>query len=238
MRDDQATGLRRLFARRAPRPLGVGGDDATGVVVELALAMAELGTQVLVVDRTRGAAAVQLGLRARFELAHVLAGDLALESVLLDGPPRVTVLPAARGLDELALAARSAAGGWQAQLAAQLAAAGREADVWLVNGLPPTGSDADVLLAIRPTARAVTGAYAQMKALATLRGQRAFGVIVDRASSDSAARAAYAGLAEVARRFLSADLAYRGHVPGGAAQQRRAAFLHLAHALLPAPAHS
>ncbi len=78
---DQAAGLRRLFARRAARPLGVGGADTTPVAFELGLAMAELGTRVLVVDRTRGDIAARLGCRARYELSHVLRGALRLELV-------------------------------------------------------------------------------------------------------------------------------------------------------------
>lgn len=235
---DQAAGLRRLFARRAARPLGVAGADTTPVAFELALAMAELGTQVLMVDRTRGELAARLGQRARFELAHVLRGDVDLGDVLLRGPHGLLVLPAARGLDELALAAAHEEGGWQARLAGGLAEAGHDVDLWLVNGLPPSVGEADILVAIRPTATALAGAYAQMKALATLRGKRAFGVVVDRAGSDVAAHATFVRLAATARRFLAAELAYRGHVPAGAAPQRRQAFLHLAHALLPVPAHS
>ncbi len=235
---DQAAGLRRLFARRAARPLGVGGADTTPVAFELGLAMAELGTRVLVVDRTRGDIAARLGCRARYELSHVLRGALRLDDVLLHGPHGLIALPAARGLDELALATLHAADGWQGRLASWLAEGGHDVDLWLINGLPPAGREADVLLAVRPTAAALTNAYAQIKALATLRGQRAFGVVVDRATTDEAAQATFAGLAATARRFLAAQLAYRGHVPAGAAGPRRQAFLRLAHALLPAPAHS
>jgi flagellar biosynthesis protein FlhG len=235
MRDDQASGLRRLFARRLRPPVGVGGAQATPVALGVALALAELGTRVLVVDRTRGLVAAQLGAPVRFELADVLAGDLAFGDVLLHGPNGLLVLPAARGLDELALTCDPASGGWSGWLRGAMAQAGADADLMLVNGLPPEGSEAEVLVAIRPTKRAVTAAYAQVKALTTLRGVRTFGVVVERAPSESAARAAFAPLAATARRFLAAELAFRGHVPGDGAT-RQAAFLHLAHSLLPAPA--
>lgn len=238
MRDDQATGLRRLFARRAARPLSVGGAESTPVAYELALALAELGTRVLIVDRTRGEIAARMGSRVRYELADALAGDVRLVDVLVAGPPGIALLPAARGLDELALTAPADEGGWRARLATWLGNAGIDADLWLVNGLPPTGSEADILLAIQPTAAAITGAYAQMKALSTLRGQRAFGVVVERAGSEASAQATFAALAATAHRYLAAELAYRGHVPAApAAAQRRAAFQTLAHALMPAPAH-
>ena len=63
-------------------PLGVGGVDATPVVGDLARTLAELGSRVLVIDRTRGELAARLNARVRFELAHVVAGDKSLAAVL------------------------------------------------------------------------------------------------------------------------------------------------------------
>lgn len=237
MRDDQATGLRRLFARRTRHLVGVGGLDATPVVCDLARTLAELGVRVLVIDRTCGEAALRMGTRARYELAHVLAGDRSLADVVVEGDG-VAILPAARGLDELALRAQVQDGGWEAPLCAWLADARRECDIWLINGLPPAGSEADVLLAIEPTAQGITGAYAQIKALARCRGQRTFGVVIHRAESEATARAAFATVAATARRFLSANLDYRGAIPADAlaTPTRHQVLLRLAQTLVPAPA--
>lgn len=213
MRDDQASGLRRLFASRERRPLSVGGVDATPVVWDLAKTLAGLGSRVLIVDRTRGKLAALVNARVRFELAHVVAGDRGLADVLIDGPEGVAILPAARGLDELALHATPHDGGWQAQLSAWLMKSQREFDVWLINGLPPAGGDTDVMLAIAPTAEGITCAYAQIKALAHCRGQRSFGIVIHRADSEAAAQATFASVASTARRFLRAKLDYRGAIP-------------------------
>lgn len=234
MRDDQATGLRRLFARYPRRPLGFGGIDTAPVVCDLARTLAELGSRVLVIDRARGEVAARLNVRTRFELAHVVAGDRSLEDVLIEGPEGLFLLPAARGLDELALGARAGEGGWQGRLGALLAGVGREFDVWLINGLPPSGGDADVLLAIAPTAQGITAAYAQIKALAHCRGQRSFGIVIHRASSEATAQATFASIAGTARRFLRANLDYRGAIPGDApaAPERHQALLRLAQSIV------
>ena len=234
MRDDQATGLRRLFARHPRRPLGVGGIDAAPVVCDLARALAGLGSSVLVIDRTRGDVAARLDLRNKFELAHVVAGDRLLGDVLIEGPEGIALLPAARGLDELALGARAGEGGWQGQLGLWLAGIPREFDVWLINGLPPSGGDADVLLAIAPTAQGITAAYAQIKALAHCRGQRSFGVVIHRAKSEASAQATFASLAGTARKFLRANLDYRGAIPNDApaAPERHQALLRLAQTIV------
>jgi flagellar biosynthesis protein FlhG len=234
MRDDQATGLRRLFARHTRRPVGVGGVDATPVVCDLAKTLAELGSRVLVIDRTRGEVPARMNLRFRFELAHVVAGDRSLADVLIDGADGLAILPAARGLDELALNASVRDGGWQARLGSWLAHARRDFDVWLINGLPPTGGDADVLLAIEPTAQGVTGAYAQIKALANCRGQRSFGIVIHRAASEASAQATFTSVASTARRFLRANVDYRGAIPSDApaTPARHQALLRLAQSIV------
>ena len=213
MLDDQASGLRRLFLRRQQRPLGVGGADASPVVFDLARALADLGSRVLVIDRSLGEIAARVNARVRCELAHVLDGDRTLGDVLIDGPAGIGILPAARGLDELALAVDAEVGGWQQCLSAWLGEANRYFDVWLINGLPPAGGDADVLLAVAPTAEGITCAYAQIKALSHCRGQRSFGIVVHQASCEATAQATFARVATTARRFLRAKVDYRGSIP-------------------------
>jgi MinD-like ATPase involved in chromosome partitioning or flagellar assembly len=102
---DQAAGLRRLFAPRAPAVLAVAQTSARAarLVANLAAAAAANGCPALVLDESCGSVARMLGVPARWELAHALAGDLRLERALLTVRPGLTVLPATRGL---ALAAR------------------------------------------------------------------------------------------------------------------------------------
>jgi flagellar biosynthesis protein FlhG len=214
MRDgpaDQATGLRALFERRVRTTLSVAGEGATEVTLNLAAALARIGQQVLVLDATQGEAAAALGLRARYELAHVLAGDVGLRDVLLAGPENVALLPAARGLARLA----EGSGPWQDRIATWLDPYGTTFNVWLVNGLPPGGSaiEAPVLFVFAPSADALMATYAQMKALARSTRRREFRIVVRRAKSESAALATYRSVADAARQFLSARLDYCGHIP-------------------------
>lgn len=237
MLEDQASGLRRLFMRRRERPLGVGGADATPVVFDLARALADLGSRVLVIDRTRGEVAARLNARVRFELVHVIDGHRSLADVLIDGPSGISVLPAARGLDELALAFDWSDGGWQQCLSTWLDEVQRDFDVWLINGLPPSGSEADILLAVSPTAQGITCAYAQIKALAHCQGHRSFGIVVHQAACDATAQAAFARVANTARRFLRAHVDYRGRIPAEsrAKPERQQALLSLARSIVQHP---
>lgn len=238
MPDDQAAGLRRLLAPPPHVILGVCGVEATPVVLDFADSLCELGRRVLVIDRTRGEASARCGRRSRFELADVLSRDLRIGDVLHDLPSGVSILPAARGFDELALGP----GDYRDALRSLLHQDGRSFDVWLVNGLLAQGAGArDALIAVAPTAAAITGAYATMKALAQCRAHREFGVLVHDAPSEAAARALFDSVAETARRFLRARLDFKGAIPrapvvreNGSA--RRQALLRLAANLLPMPA--
>jgi len=218
VRQDQATGLRRLFAKQGLSTLsvaGAGGAGTTAVSLNLAVALARLGHRILLLDRTKGEAPTALGLKARYELAHVLDGDKPLAEVLLRAPEGICVLPAARGLDRVVERGAS----WRDTLQSLLTTPAQSFDVWLVNGLPPAAlgrepSYPEVLLVIAPTAEAITGAYAQMKALSRAHGRRDFRIVVNHARSESAALSTFTSVAETAHRYLSARLDYCGYLPG------------------------
>jgi flagellar biosynthesis protein FlhG len=209
MGDDQAHGLRRLFARREARMLGVLGDEATAVTLELAAAFARLSQRVLLVDRTCGEAALGLGLRARFELRHALMGDRTLRQVALDGPQGIVVLPAARGLDVIESEAGAAM-----KLTANLDAALGPFDLILVNGAPLYIPGAGVLLTLAPTSSAITLAYTELKKLARAGSPRRCEIAVHKARSEAAALDAFDSVAITAGRFLGMTLALAGTMPG------------------------
>jgi flagellar biosynthesis protein FlhG len=212
-RHDQATGLRRLFAREALQVLSVAGThdaSVTAVTLNLAAALARLGHRPLVLDLTHGGAAMALGLRARYDLAHVLRGDKAIAQVLIPGDNGVTVLPATRGLETIA----GQGACWRQTLTQMFEQAEQTFDVWLVNGVaPPVAVNGSPLMVIAPTREAITSAYARIKALARAHGQREFRIVVDRAASESAALSAYKSIASTSRQFLSARLDYCGYLP-------------------------
>jgi len=210
MRDDQAFGLRRLFLRRGARLLGVIGEEGTAVTLELALAFAQRGERVLILDRTCGEAARGLGLAARFELRHALAGERTLRQVGLKGPENVTVLPAARGLEGLDA---GPAADWLA-LCERLDAALGPFDVLLVNGAPPALPEAGVLLTLAPTSSALTHAYTELKKLARRGMPRRCDIVIQRARNEAAALDAFDSVAITAGRFLGTTLALAGTLPG------------------------
>ena len=209
MANDQAHGLRRLFARREARMLGVMGDESTAVTLELACAFARLSQRVLIVDRTCGDASRGLGLRARYDLRHALMGDATLRHVVLEGPHGITLLPAARGL-----AVIEAEAGAAMKLTANLDAALGPFDLILVNGAPLSVPGAGALLTLAPTSASITLAYTELKKLARAGAPRRCEIVVHKARSEAAALDAFDSVAITAGRFLGMTLALAGTMPG------------------------
>jgi flagellar biosynthesis protein FlhG len=222
--DDQARGLRRIFSQRGPTMLAlVGASGTTAVTLDLALALAHAGRRVLVLDRTCGEAAMGLGLKARYDLAHMLRGERTLEELLQWSPLGVAVLPAARALAAIDDGDRET----QAGLARVLAGSRDRFDICLVNGLPPRGAEDedphDVMLVTAASREAVTDTYARIKALTPIAGRFRLRVVVNRASTEASAMSIYTSLAETARRFLAAQLDYGGYLPPADTAAKRGA---------------
>jgi hypothetical protein len=102
---DQAAGLRRLFAPPEPHWLPVllaperAASDAN-CLAALASACVDEGARTLVVDAARAQVAAVFGLRARYDLAHAFSGDCLPSDVYALARPNLRILPAARALEQ------------------------------------------------------------------------------------------------------------------------------------------
>ncbi|WP_198674981.1 MinD/ParA family protein [Aliidiomarina taiwanensis] len=78
---------------------GKGGVGKTNVSLNMALAMAEQGKRVLVLDADLGLANVDviLGLRVEKNLSHVLSGECSLDDILVEGPKGIYIVPSTSG---------------------------------------------------------------------------------------------------------------------------------------------
>lgn len=105
LRQDQAAGLRRLFAPSEPQWLPVllapekDGLDAEWLA-ELARACVDQGARTLVIDAARAQVAAAFGLRARYDLAHAFSGDCTPLEACVSADVNLRILPAARALEQ------------------------------------------------------------------------------------------------------------------------------------------
>jgi flagellar biosynthesis protein FlhG len=164
--EDQAAGLRRLFAQRGVRVLPVlvpePRCEARAVwLTKLAEGFARHGSRTLVVDAARVQIAAAIGLRARYDLAHAQRGECAASAVLLDAAPGLAVLPAARAFEQAVRTRTNLA-----QLLGGSLAARRGIDLVLLlipaafARLAPAG---DVLVPVQPTRNDVAAVLGEIR---------------------------------------------------------------------------
>jgi MinD-like ATPase involved in chromosome partitioning or flagellar assembly len=216
MRDDQAAGLRRLFARRTGRVLLVAESAwprRGWLALNLAAAFSRAGEQVLVLDAEQESLAALWGARCRYELGHVLDGDRRLVDVVVPGPDSSVILPMRRGGATLARQGRAG----QRQLARVLDAF-MEHDGLLVVPVPPAKLESplwrvgggDLLLCIGDGPVATTRAYASIKALLAQRPQPCVRIAL---AGTESAPVRFEHLGAVVKRFLGATLGFAGELP-------------------------
>ncbi len=211
---DQARGLRRMMRPVGARVMPVFGTaERVSAIVNLASAVSRAGRQVLVLDASRGEIAPAFGLAARYELKHVLEGEVALARAVLHTTDGVQVLPAARGIRLLHDARVSGLDFFES-----LAQKAAPADLIMVNcesgdravQLMPAHGEALLVLSRGPN---VYGEAATcLKALAAQRASARLRVLMMRSGFDEA-RLAVDALARTVGGQLDIELAFGGNAP-------------------------
>ena len=198
---------------------GAGGSGKTGAIVNLAGALAELGSDVLILDESPAAHGVTaaLGLKARFDLEDVIRRERDLDEVIVRGPAGILILPLARGARSLAQLPAPE----QQRLVERCGRLGFPVDTLLVDAAPgsasalvwPGAAAQEVIVLAGGSAAAITAAYALIKRLSNEFARREFHVLICNVASESEARTIFANMARVARRYLQVSLDLMGHVP-------------------------
>lgn len=216
----------RVIAVVAGKP-GVG---RTSVTLNLAAALARSGKNVLVLDENHAPnnLAGRLGLPGRYDLLDAARGKCAPREAVL-AARGFSVLSAARAADALAQLGRDG----RQRLQEALAEAGGGADVILVDAAMPVPNPskrlkpglagqavssglagcAELVVVADVTASGITESYALIKRLALENAHLHFGIVVNKAAGERAAKTAFGNMAKVARHNLAAHLEYLGAIP-------------------------
>jgi flagellar biosynthesis protein FlhG len=211
---DQARGLRQLLRPAGVRVLPVFGTlERLPAMVNLATALARAGQRTLVLDATRGEIAPAFGLAARYELKHVLEGDIAFAHAVLTTRDGVRVLPAARGVRMLTEARVGALDFFES-----LAQKAGAVDLIMVNcdagdravRLIPAHGEALLIASREPHALAEGAAC--LKRLALKQSMARFRVMMMRTAFEEA-RQAVATLARLTGDTVNVELAFGGNAP-------------------------
>jgi len=222
-REDQAAGLRRM---REPRPVqviavasGKGGVGKTNVSVNLSVAMAQKGREVLLMDADLGLANVDvlLGLQPRYNLSHVLDGEVGLDETLVAGPAGVTIVPSSSGIARMADLEPSEHAG----IVRAFSELHHPVDVLIVDtaaGLHDSvisfcRAVQQILVVVCDEPASITDAYAMIKVLSRDHGVPKVSVLANMVRGPDEGRQLFRKLTGACDRFLDVTLDYAGHVP-------------------------
>jgi flagellar biosynthesis protein FlhG len=219
---DQASGLRRMKQRMVKVIAvtgGKGGVGKTNVTLNLAMAMAQMGKKVLVLDADLGLANcdVMLGLRVERNLSHVLSGEAELDDILVTGPFGIKIVPATSGtqsMTELSPAEHAGLIRAFSELRTQF-------DILLVDTaagisdmvLSFSRASQDVLVVVCDEPSSITDAYALMKILSREHAVQKFKIVANMVRSLKEGQELFAKLSRVTDRFLDVTLELVATIP-------------------------
>jgi len=230
---DQAATLRSLNGETGPADAtthprttrvfsitsGKGGVGKTAVTANLAVAMAQLGKRVLILDADLGLANVDvmLGLAPHFNLNHFFIGEQTLEAILVEGPSGIKILPAGSGVQTFTRLDSQQ----KLRLLEALDAMHNDFDVVLIDTEAGISENVtyfntaaqEIIVVTTPEPTAITDAYALMKVLSTHYHEKHFNLLVNLVQSEEEALDVFRKLTMVANRYLDISIDYLGSLP-------------------------
>jgi flagellar biosynthesis protein FlhG len=211
---------------------GKGGVGKTNVAVNLSVALAKLGKDVVLFDADLGLANVDLlmGLAVEYTLADVVSGRRNLSEIVVEGESGVRVIPAASGIPEMV----NLAAGERAEIIKSCSEQIATPDILVVDigaGIDQTvqtfvAACHTPVLVVCDEPASLTDCYALIKVLRHSKNIKNFNVLVNQVDSSLQGTKVFERLSSVANKHLDVGLNYLGCVPADpylkrAVQERR-----------------
>lgn len=197
---------------------GKGGVGKTNIVANLGYTLSRFGKRVLILDADLGLGNldVLLGLAPEYNLSHVIQGEKKLSEIVVPGPGRLKILPAASGIQEMTALSQED----RFMIFNQLNDFISEFDIMLIDTAAGISSNVlyfninadEILVVATPEPTSITDAYAVMKVLSVKYGSDHFKLVVNAAASEQEAEDVYRQLNLVADRFLKVEIEYYGGI--------------------------
>ena len=214
-RKNNATVLPRSVAITS----GKGGVGKSCVALNIAAQLARDGNRVLLVDGDLGLGniALLLGMGGEWAIEDALVGRCAVAEAVIEGP---------EGLSILAASSEGETDFWRdvavvPEVVSQLEEFASNFDLLVIDtgaGIADKAVDLvvaadEALVVVTPEPTAIADAYATLKALLSSRPDLIAGLLVNMADSADEAVELHTKFAELAARFLGAEIDNRGYIP-------------------------
>lgn len=198
---------------------GKGGVGKTNFIVNLALALQEVGKKTVIFDADLGMANIDvvLGVVPPFTLTHVIRGQKTLQEIMLEGPNGIKLLPGSAGVEDLVHLSEH-----QIQnLVKQWANLDETFDYILVDTGAGIHSDVlnflraadDIVVVLTPEPPAITDAYSLIKVLAQKELKATVHLVVNQADSDEEGVQISKRISRVVEDFLNLQVNFLGAIP-------------------------
>jgi flagellar biosynthesis protein FlhG len=198
---------------------GKGGVGKTAVVANMAVSLSAAGKKVLIIDADLGLANIDVvfGLTPQYNLNHFFAGQQDLNSILVDGPNNIKILPAGSGVQQFThLDANQ-----KMRFINELDAMHGNYDIVLIDTEAGISDNVtyfnmaaqDIIVITSPEPTAITDAYALMKLLSNEYGEKRFKLIVNSVKDENEALDVFRKLTVVSNRYLNISLDFLGGIP-------------------------
>ena len=198
---------------------GKGGVGKTNVAVNLSLALAERGRQVMLLDADLGLANVDvlLGLAPTQNLADVIKGRCELRDVVLQGPRGISIVPSSSGCQSMSHLTPAQHGG----IIQAFNDIDEKLDVLVIDTAAGIGSTVisyirasrEVLMVLCDEPASVANTYALIKMLSHSYGVARFRILVNMTRTPQEGPNLFARLMRVTNIFLDVSLQYVGAIP-------------------------
>lgn len=197
---------------------GKGGVGKSHVALNLAVALAQQGSSVCLLDANLGLGNIDLlcGLNGYWNLSHVITGARRLEDIILTGPAGIRVVPGASGIEEVADCHETV----RADILNQLLTLEKQHDFLVVD--TATGihhsvrqfvTFADVVLVLTTTElTSIADAYATVKTLSACRIPE-IDLVVTQADTAQQARNIVERIKQTSKTFLHTKVESAGMIP-------------------------
>jgi len=197
---------------------GKGGVGKTNLVANIGFSLVSMGKKTLVLDADLGLGNIDviLGLTPKYNLSHVVTGEKTLREILVEGPGRLNILPAASGIEEMANLSRDK----KLKILTELEDVMEDMDIVLIDTAAGISSNVmyfnsvaqDIVVIVSPEPTSITDAYAVMKLLFLKYRRDKFYLVSNFVRSVKEGTEIYRQLKLVTDKFLDIDLKYLGQV--------------------------